>query len=173
MYVIKLTGIIIDKYKKFEMLLQIKNSDRGLRVPIDAKEAEILAFILFKIKNNKRTTFDIISDLARMFQMKFEKGIIKSENGKLTSCIYFDSENGKRSVNTTVYEAIIFGVKFKFPIFTDEEILNDFSIDIKKFKRNINVSSEKTDDESLKDFINNFSIDELKQYFSNKGNSDL
>ena len=27
--------------------------------------------------------------------------------------------------------------------------------------------------ESLKDFINNFNIDELKQYFSNKGNSDL
>ena len=173
MYPVKLTGIIIDKYKKFEMLLQIKNSNRGLKVPIDVKEAEILAFILFKIKNKKRTTFDMISELANNFEMKFEKGIIKIEDDKLASYIYFDSKNGKSSVKTTIYEAIIFGVKFKFSIFATEEVLNDFSIDIKKYKKNVDVSNEETpDEESLKNFIENFDIDKLKKHFSKKGNSE-
>jgi len=135
----------------YALLLNEKNGERKLPVVIGGFEAQSIAVALEKeIKPPRPLTHDLFKNFSDCFEIKIKQVIIhKIVDGVFFSSLICVRDKIEEIIDSRTSDAIALAIRFNFPIFTYENVLDKAGIIIKaeeteKIKKEVSNKNPKT-----------------------------
>ncbi len=152
----------------YALVLTEENGDRRIPIIVGGFEAQAIAIQLEGLTPPRPLTHDLFYNFAVAFKIE----ILEVNIYKLEECIFYSKltcYDGKNTINidSRTSDAIALALRFKCPIYTNEEILERAGIVLEVEKesgtsRVHSVRHNEPDDPELED-LRNMSLDELKE----------
>lgn len=150
----------------YALVLAEENGRRRIPIIIGPVEAQAIAIQLEGLKPPRPLTHDLFKNLAVAFNIHVSQVIIyKLEEGIFYSELVCEMGDGEIRIDSRTSDAVALALRFKCPIYTDEEILNKAGI-IMDADTDDPVEIEEMDD-------NTGSKSELEMYSENDLNEML
>ncbi|MCG8702269.1 MAG: DUF151 domain-containing protein [Bacteroidales bacterium] len=152
----------------YALVLAEENGQRRIPIIVGGFEAQAIAIQLEGLKPPRPLTHDLFFNFSRTFNIDVVEVIIhKLEEGIFHSKLYCDNGNGTVEIDTRTSDAIALALRFKCPIFTTEEILDNAGIviDFESGAEGEEMANKpKTENEPLqKSELSNLELPELKE----------
>lgn len=113
----------------YALILNEENGQRRLPIIIGGFEAQAIAIELEGMKPPRPLTHDLFRNLADEFDIQIDEVVITELiDGIFKSKIVCSSNNKIIEIDSRTSDAIAIGIRFKAPIYTYENILNDAGI---------------------------------------------
>ena len=159
----------------YVLVLIEENGNRKLPIVIGAAEAQAIAIGLEGMKAARPLTHDLFINFSSAFNINIEEVIItKLEEGIFYSeliCINFAN---RIKIDSRTSDAVALAVRFKCPIFVNEEILKIAGISDNESEHQEQVSTKyiSTQDSVDENSLSNKNIDELKKMLKDAVNKE-
>ncbi len=130
----------------FVILLQALKQEKTLPIFIGIPEAQAIAIQYNNIETSRPLTHDLFKNILTILNCKVNKVIIDDyKDHSYYAKVFFESEDEHYQVDSRPSDAIALALKFEVPIYVESNIMDSYSIILKK---------EKADQESIEE-INN------------------
>ena len=145
----------------FALILSEEKGNRTLSIVIGACEAQSIAIGLERIKVPRPLTHDLFKSFSQKFKIKLSHIYIhKIVKGIFYSYLFFkDNKGGERKIDARTSDAVAIAIRFKVPIYTNEDILKEGTLEKKE---KTNIKKEKKSNKIKSNKYSNFSINDLK-----------
>ncbi|PNR92450.1 bifunctional nuclease family protein [Petrotoga sp. 9PWA.NaAc.5.4] len=153
----------IDKLSNSPIVfLKVENTNLVVPIWIGPCEAGVLALILRNEEFERPLTHDLIQSVIENLGAIPIKVLIDEFKNDIyfAKLILEDKDSNQISIDARPSDCIILSLKKNIPIFIDEKIAVEHSIDSSFFEEN--------EENSIKKDIDNFNIDELRRKFEKK-----
>ena len=146
----------------FALILNEENGNRTLSIVIGSCEAQSIAIGLENIKVPRPLTHDLFKTFSQKFNIELKNIYIhKIIKGIFHSYLFFtDKHNKEKKVDARTSDAVAIAIRFKVPIYTNENILNETNSGTKE-KTHSNQKEEKKSIIKTNNYAN-YSINALK-----------
>jgi len=126
----------------FALVLGEVDGHRRLPIIIGGFEAQAIALEIENIKPNRPMTHDLLVSVAKSFDIEMQEVLISElKEGVFYSKIIFQSGLEFQEVDARPSDAIAVAVRFKAPIYTTEEILQEAGIVVREPKTQTTVAT--------------------------------
>lgn len=114
----------------YALVLSEVNGNRTLPIIIGAFEAQAITIALEQeIRPPRPLTHDLFKEFAEEFDIRFDKAVIhKLLDGVFFSSLVCKQNTQEHKIDARTSDAIALAIRFKAPIYTTEEILNQAGI---------------------------------------------
>lgn len=113
----------------YALVLGESDGNRRLPIIIGGPEAQAIALELENIKTNRPMTHDLIFNLARHFEINLLEVIINDLNeGIFYAKLMMEVDGEIHEIDSRPSDAVAIGVRFKVPIYTYENVLEEAGI---------------------------------------------
>lgn len=150
----------LDKFSNTPVVfLKIEKTNLAIPLWIGPAEASYLALAIKNEVTDRPLTHELINSFVTQVGYTFNYIIIDDfKNNIYYSKIFINGEK-ELSIDSRPSDALILSVKYRIPIFVEDKVAFENSVDISF----MNIEDAKR--KNIEDFINNFNIDELKKKF--------
>ncbi len=140
----------------YALILKEVGGNRQLPIVIGAFEAQSIAIALEKeISPPRPLTHDLFKSFAERYHIKVKQVIIhKLVDGVFYSSLICEKDKIEEIIDARTSDAIALAVRFKAPVFTYENILDEAGIQQQITTDKDLVTEEDENDEMLEDLIN-------------------
>ena len=152
----------------YALILGEETGRRRLPVIIGAAEAQAIAVALEGVDTYRPLTHDLFYNFSKAFNIELtEVSIVKLDQGVFYSELICIRENAKIRIDSRTSDAIALAIRFKCPIFVEDDIMKRASFFLDKGGKVV-PPDEITDDDfneeefDSMDFIKDLSLKELK-----------
>ena len=159
----------------YALVLSEENGERRIPIIIGAFEAQSIAIELEGLKPPRPLTHDLLVNFAMAFNIELiEVNIYKLEEGIFYAELVCDKGGSRIKIDARTSDAVALAIRFKCPIYTNEDILNkagivlDFNKEAGETKSTPQYKKSKTERKKKKDInkpseFEYLTLDELKQ----------
>jgi len=113
----------------YALILGEVNGKRRLPIIIGGFEAQAIAIELEKMKPSRPLTHDLFKNFADNYQVTVKEVVIdKFQDGIFYAKLYCENDNIISEIDSRTSDAVALAIRFKCPIFTNEEILSKAGI---------------------------------------------
>ncbi len=142
------------------VLLKTEEGEKTLPIWIGLLEATSIAAALQEIQFDRPMTHDLFKNLTQIMDLHINRiDICDLKENTFFAEIHFVSKNGSFTMDARPSDAIALALRFKAPIFVDEQVIQ---------KSTINQSSEILDEseegKKWADYLENLSPDDFGKY---------
>ncbi len=168
----------------YALILKESGGNRQLPIVIGAFEAQSIAIALEKeISPPRPLTHDLFKSFAERYNILVKQVIIhKLVDGVFYSSLICEKDKIEEIIDARTSDAIALAVRFKAPVFTYENILDEAGIQQQITTDKDLIQEEDENDEMLEDLINtplseqsdysSLSLDELKKMLKEAVNNE-
>ena len=133
----------------YALVLSEVNGNRTLPIIIGAFEAQAITIALEQeIRPPRPLTHDLFKEFAEEFDIRFDKAVIhKLLDGVFFSSLVCKQNTQEHKIDARTSDAIALAIRFKAPIYTTEEILNQAGIILEQ--ESISIEEQEMDIEEV------------------------
>lgn len=147
----------------YALVLAEEGGDRRIPIIIGPVEAQAIAIQLEGLKPPRPLTHDLFKNLAFAFDINVSEVIIyKLEEGIFYSELVCEMDNEEIRIDSRTSDAVALALRFKCPIYTNDEILDKAGIVMESEEENP-VEFEDSSKEGPKGDFKNYTENELKE----------
>ena len=153
----------------YALILKEFDGSRRLPIIIGGFEAQSIAIQIEKIKYSRPLTHDLFKNFADSFKIAIsEIFIYRLEEGVFYSRLICTDNKTTVEIDARTSDAISLALRFNCPIYTNEQIMKEASIDEKISSQNFEEEESFEDINDEDDTFNytNYSIEELNELLS-------
>ena len=158
---VTISGLAMDPASNTPIvLLKTEEGEKTLPIWIGLLEATSIAAALQEIQFDRPMTHDLFKNLTQIMDLHINRiDICDLKENTFFAEIHFVSKNGSFTMDARPSDAIALALRFKAPIFVDEQVIQ---------KSTINQSSEILDEseegKKWADYLENLSPDDFGKY---------
>ena len=157
----------------YVLVLIEEEGNRKLPIVIGSAEAQAIAIALEGMSPPRPLTHDLFVNFSSAFNINLNEVLItKLEEGIFYSELICDSLANKVKIDSRTSDAVALAIRFKCPIYADEEVLKQAGISSTGFSSG---TDSKEEDVILKEESSDFlskSLDDLKKMLSEAINNE-
>ncbi|MCD4772753.1 MAG: DUF151 domain-containing protein [Bacteroidales bacterium] len=113
----------------YALILGEVNGKRRLPIIIGGFEAQAIAIELEKMKPSRPLTHDLFKNFADNYNVTVKEVVIdKFQEGIFYAKLYCEQDNNISEIDSRTSDAVALAIRFKCPIYTNEEILSKAGI---------------------------------------------
>ena len=162
----------------YALVLSEVNGNRTLPIIIGAFEAQAITIALEQeIRPPRPLTHDLFKEFAEEFDIRFDKAVIhKLLDGVFFSSLVCKQNTQEHKIDARTSDAIALAIRFKAPIYTTEEILNQAGIILEQERisfeeqemdiEEVETEAELVDESSADLTLKRLSIEDLHKQLS-------
>ena len=157
----------------YVLVLIEENGSRKLPIVIGSAEAQAIAIALEGMSPPRPLTHDLFVNFSSAFNINLDEVLItKLEEGIFYSELICDSLANKVKIDSRTSDAVALAIRFKCPIYADEEVLKHAGISSAEYSSaDIPVKKETISDEGDSE-LDTKSIEDLKKMLSEAINNE-
>ncbi|MEL6673709.1 MAG: bifunctional nuclease family protein [Bacteroidota bacterium] len=134
----------------YALVLGESEGNRRLPIIIGGAEAQAIALELENIKTNRPMTHDLIYNLARHFDINLQEVVINDlHEGIFYARLILEVDGEIHEIDSRPSDAVAIGVRFKVPIYTYENVLEEAGIVIDEEEEGKETYSSQEEEFSL------------------------
>ncbi len=116
----------------FVILLQSSKEEKTLPIFIGMPEAQAIAIQYNNIETQRPLTHDLLKNMMTLLKCKLDKVLIDDyKDNSYYAKIFLKTEDNKFQIDSRPSDAIALALKFEVPIYVMNEIMDNYSIELK------------------------------------------
>jgi hypothetical protein len=167
---VRLRGLALDQANSPVVILEVEKTNKGFGIWIGPFEAESLALAVSGKEFPRPLTYDLFTKTISRLGASFEKAVI----GDVKDNVYFanlhlrDASGSIHIIDARPSDCLVLAVKVGFPIFVEEKVFVESSIDLDDLQPEMLNSDHEEEGDGFRKFVENLDIEELKKYFKDR-----
>ena len=148
----------------YALVLAEEGSDRRIPIMIGAFEAQSIALYLEELNPPRPLTHDLFVSFSKAYNITLKEIVIsRLSEGIFYSVLYFFDGDDIIMIDSRTSDAVALALRFKCPIYTTREIVEDAGIILEEKDEEVVTDEEDSDDLNLdNESFAALSLDELK-----------
>lgn len=157
----------------YVLVLIEENGSRKLPIVIGSAEAQAIAIALEGMSPPRPLTHDLFVNFASAFNINLDEVLItKLEEGIFYSELICDSLANKIKIDSRTSDAVALAIRFKCPIYADEEVLKHAGISSTDYSSADVSMEDKTISDEKDNELSAKSLEDLKKLLSEAINNE-
>ena len=157
----------------YVLVLIEEEGNRKLPIVIGSAEAQAIAIALEGMSPPRPLTHDLFVNFSSAFNINLEEVLItKLEEGIFYSELICDSLANRVKIDSRTSDAVALAIRFKCPIYADEEVLKQAGISSTGHSSDAAPSQEEVTTEEKSNELKSKSLEDLKKMLSESINKE-